>query len=199
VPSGQRDDSLRTCSWFSRPEPLRFVSISSSVVLTRPSGLRSRPTTSQKMWSPGDRTRDLWICSQELWPLDHRGFRLKSKLLYDWQSVCLGIEHPCGTCDQILFPVGMLLSEICGFVSMRRPLWREDGSAIRNLVTKFILKNSFCTSQENRVPMGLNFTFLFFIAFFTIYSRYLKRVISKRDGCEYLKQVPSSDGSLELI
>jgi hypothetical protein len=25
------------------------------------------------------------------------------------QSVCLGIEHPCGTCDQILLPVGMLL------------------------------------------------------------------------------------------
>jgi hypothetical protein len=24
---------------------------------------------------------------------------------------------------------------------------------------------------------------------------YLKRVISKRDGCEYLKQVPSIDGS----
>jgi hypothetical protein len=24
------------------------------------------------------------------------------------QSVCLGIEYPCGTCDQILFPVGML-------------------------------------------------------------------------------------------
>jgi hypothetical protein len=30
-------------------------------------------------------------------------------------------------------------------------------------------------------------------------SRYLKRVISKRDGCEYLKQVPSIDGSLERI
>jgi hypothetical protein len=45
----------------------------------------------------------------------------KSKLLYDWQSVsqsvCLGIEHPCGTCDQMLFPVGMLLSEICSLVS----------------------------------------------------------------------------------
>jgi hypothetical protein len=26
------------------------------------------------------------------------------------QPVCLGIEYPCGTCDQILFPVGMLLS-----------------------------------------------------------------------------------------
>jgi hypothetical protein len=38
------------------------------------------------------------------------------------QSVRLGIEHPCGTCDQILLPVGMLLSEICGLVYMGRPL-----------------------------------------------------------------------------
>jgi hypothetical protein len=38
------------------------------------------------------------------------------------QSVCLGIEHPCGTCDQILLPVGMLLSEICDLVSAGRPL-----------------------------------------------------------------------------
>jgi hypothetical protein len=30
------------------------------------------------------------------------------------QPICLGIEYPCGTCDQILFPVRMLLSEICG-------------------------------------------------------------------------------------
>jgi hypothetical protein len=36
------------------------------------------------------------------------------------QSVCLGIEHPCGTCDHILLPVGMLLSEICGLVSVGR-------------------------------------------------------------------------------
>jgi hypothetical protein len=34
------------------------------------------------------------------------------------RSVCLGIEHPCGTCDQILLPVGVLLSEISGLVSM---------------------------------------------------------------------------------
>jgi hypothetical protein len=46
------------------------------------------------------------------------------------QSVCLGIEHPCGTCYQILLPVGMLLSVIYGPVSVRRPLWREDDSAI---------------------------------------------------------------------
>jgi hypothetical protein len=44
----------------------------------------------------------------------------------------------------------------------------------------------------------LEFIFLFILiyCFFTIYSRYLKRVISERDGCEYLKQVPSIDGSL---
>jgi hypothetical protein len=41
--------------------------------------------------------------------------------------------------------------------------------------------------------------FLFIYCIFTIYSRYIKRVISKRDGCAYLKQVPSIDGSLELI
>jgi hypothetical protein len=35
------------------------------------------------------------------------------------QSVCLGIEHPCGTCDQILLPVGVLLSEICSLISVR--------------------------------------------------------------------------------
>jgi hypothetical protein len=43
----------------------------------------------------------------------------------------------------------------------------------------------------------INIFFNYYI--FTIYSRYIKRVISKRDGCEYLKQVPSIDGSLELI
>jgi hypothetical protein len=41
--------------------------------------------------------------------------------------------------------------------------------------------------------------FIFIYCFLTIYSRYLKRVISKGDGCVYLKQVPSIDGSLELI
>jgi hypothetical protein len=38
------------------------------------------------------------------------------------QSVCLSIEYPCGTCDQIFFPVGMLLSGICCLVSAGRPL-----------------------------------------------------------------------------
>jgi hypothetical protein len=53
------------------------------------------------------------------------------------QSVYLGIEHPYGICDQILLPVGMLLSEICGFVSMGRPLWWEDVSAICSVITQW--------------------------------------------------------------
>jgi hypothetical protein len=31
------------------------------------------PLLLRKTGSAGHRTRDLWICSQELWPLDHRG------------------------------------------------------------------------------------------------------------------------------
>jgi hypothetical protein len=38
------------------------------------------------------------------------------------QALCLRIELPCGTWDQILLPVGMLLSEICGLVSVGRPV-----------------------------------------------------------------------------
>jgi hypothetical protein len=61
----------------------------------------------------------------------------KSNLLYDWRSVCLDIERPCGTCEKILLPVEMLLSEICGLVSMGRPLWREDGSAICSAIAQW--------------------------------------------------------------
>jgi hypothetical protein len=49
------------------------------------------------------------------------------------QSVSLGVEHSCGICDQLLCPVRMLLSEICGLVSVRR----EDGSAICNAITQW--------------------------------------------------------------
>jgi hypothetical protein len=49
--------SLRPYYRLSRPEPLLFHSSSSSVVLTRLSGLCSRPTTSQKICSAGNRTQ----------------------------------------------------------------------------------------------------------------------------------------------
>jgi hypothetical protein len=50
------------------------------------------------------------------------------------QSLCLGIDLPCGTFD---LPVGRLLSEIYGPVSVGRPLWREDGSAICSVLTEW--------------------------------------------------------------
>jgi hypothetical protein len=53
------------------------------------------------------------------------------------QSVFLGIEHPCGTCDQILLPVRVLLSQICRLISVRRPVWREDMSAICSVITQW--------------------------------------------------------------
>jgi hypothetical protein len=49
----------------------------------------------------------------------------------------LGIEHPCGTCDQILLPVGMLLSETCSLGSVGRPLWRDDGSEAYSAITQW--------------------------------------------------------------
>jgi hypothetical protein len=71
--------------------------------------------------------------SQGIWEYS----KPKSKLLYDCQSLCLGVEYPCGTCDQILLPVGMLLSEICSLVSVGCPLWREDMSAICSVITQW--------------------------------------------------------------
>jgi hypothetical protein len=37
----------------------------------------------------------------------------------------------------MLLPVGMLLSESCGLVSVERPLRREDGSAICSVITQW--------------------------------------------------------------
>jgi hypothetical protein len=41
--------------------------------------------------------------------------------------------------------------------------------------------------------------FIIYLLLFLQSTQDMKRVINKRDGCEYLKQVPSIDGSLELI
>jgi hypothetical protein len=48
VPRGQHNGSLQPYSRFSRPEPLLFLPSSSPIILTKLSGPRSRPTTSQK-------------------------------------------------------------------------------------------------------------------------------------------------------
>jgi hypothetical protein len=50
LPRGQLDGSLRTYSRLSRPETLLFLPSSSSIVLTKLSAPRSRPTAFQKIW-----------------------------------------------------------------------------------------------------------------------------------------------------
>jgi hypothetical protein len=55
---------------FSRPVQLHFHSSASLVIHMGLSAPCSRTITSQKIWN---RTWDIWICSQELWPLDHKG------------------------------------------------------------------------------------------------------------------------------
>jgi hypothetical protein len=47
---GQHSGSLQPYSRISRPEPLLFLPSSSSVILTRLSGHRSRHTAAQKIW-----------------------------------------------------------------------------------------------------------------------------------------------------
>jgi hypothetical protein len=51
------------------------------------------------------------------------------------QSICLGVHSE--TCDMILLPVGRLLSERCGLVSMGHPPWPEDGPVVCSAVTQW--------------------------------------------------------------
>jgi hypothetical protein len=69
----------------------------------------------------------------------------------DGRSICLGIEHPYGTCDKIFLPIEMLPSEICGHVSVGRLLWREDGSAICSVITHW--------SESLKAEDGIRVTF----------------------------------------
>jgi hypothetical protein len=62
---------------FLDPEPLHFHSSSSSVIWVYPV---TESLFLRKSVSVGNRTRDLWICSQELWPIDHRDGLLNNKL-----------------------------------------------------------------------------------------------------------------------
>jgi hypothetical protein len=61
--------------------------------------------------------------------------------------------------------------------------------------SRFILRKTESCQRLQSTFHSVNF----FYCIFTIYSRYIKIAVSKRDGCKYLKQVPSIDGSLEHI
>jgi hypothetical protein len=71
VPRGQRDGSLLPYSRFSRHEPLLFYQVAPQ--LYSRGWVDPVPDPLLFFLLPGNRTRDPWICSQELWPLDHRG------------------------------------------------------------------------------------------------------------------------------
>jgi hypothetical protein len=103
------------------------------IFLAVPFPLASPPITDRLSSSP----HSCYIPDQSHPPqLDISDFEVEVTLRLTFShSVCLGIEHPCGTFDQILLPVGMLVSEICGLVSVGHPLWREDRSAIYSAIT----------------------------------------------------------------
>jgi hypothetical protein len=73
----------RKCRVVSATDPHDRILGSSSTVLTRLSAPRSRRTTSQEIWKRRESNPDLWICSQELWPLDHIGGLTKD---IPWES-----------------------------------------------------------------------------------------------------------------
>jgi hypothetical protein len=56
---------------------------------------------------------------------------------------------------------------------------------------QIIVCNALTCPERNTKIKKIRIFLKFYYCIFTIYSRYMKRVISKRDGCEYLKQVPS--------
>jgi hypothetical protein len=100
VSCGQHNWSLRPYARFSGPEPLLFLSSSSSIVLTSLGEPCSRPTTTQKIWWGREPNLHLWICSHKLWPLDHRGG--PNLLMFYW-SLFEGNYHWClpEKCDSL--------------------------------------------------------------------------------------------------
>jgi hypothetical protein len=59
-------------SRFFTQEPLLFVPSRSSIILTDWVNPVPDPLFIRKSGSAGNQTRNLWICSQQLWRLDHR-------------------------------------------------------------------------------------------------------------------------------
>jgi hypothetical protein len=79
-----------------------FLSSNSSAVLTRLSGPRSRPITF--LWQCRESNPCLRICSQELWPLDHRGGRSVHNLFSKQEQVSSVNFRPSSSDRQTNFP-----------------------------------------------------------------------------------------------
>jgi hypothetical protein len=66
------------------------------------------PLFLRRSGSAGSQTRDLWMYSQELWPLDHSSSLVEVELKLQptvSRPVYLDVGLPSGTCDQIFFSV----------------------------------------------------------------------------------------------
>jgi hypothetical protein len=111
---------------------------------------------------------------------------------YCWTSVWDAAESKCKA-KSPLSRLRWIHCAICTFILLLL-LWTSQAFIHICLKCQVILK-----LIEKKPDISILYIFFFICCFFTIYSRYLKRVTIKRNGCEYLKQVPFSDGSLELI
>jgi hypothetical protein len=58
---------------FLDPEPLLSIQVAPQLSSRGWVDPVTDPLLPRKSGTAGNRTRDIWICSQELWPLDHRG------------------------------------------------------------------------------------------------------------------------------
>jgi hypothetical protein len=145
-------DPLRPYYRFSRPEQLLFISSSSSIVLTRLSGPRSRPTNSHEIWEQLESNRDLWICSQELWPLDQEAIEIWTLISkFYWLPIGIGVGVLLAADRQSTSSSGYRASlwdpwpdfilffffrlTITWLFFLRRPLWRENGSVVYSGIT----------------------------------------------------------------
>jgi hypothetical protein len=84
---GQRDGSPTVFNLqFYRPDPLLFFQVAPHLSLRGWVDPVAHPLPLRIFGSAGNRTQDLWISSQELWPLDHRGGLLRQDRIKIWSS-----------------------------------------------------------------------------------------------------------------
>jgi hypothetical protein len=96
------------------------------------------PLVLRKFGSAGHRTRDLWTCSQELWPLDHKVITKNYKTLEHNDHILLN-TNPCGAFYYQIFLKNWRLKvwytdRTCRFIDELSSLTRVYGTEGINLV-----------------------------------------------------------------
>jgi NADH-ubiquinone oxidoreductase chain 4L len=69
------------------------------------------------------------------------------------QSVCLGIEYPCGTCDQILLPVGMFVLSSVNVTHSLLKLYQDMFRPHTAIISYRILSSRGCCSPMPIFPL----------------------------------------------